>query len=191
MKFAQKYPEKLSSSPMLMAEALKACGAALDPERILAANGSWYYVLDDGKEVVKTADFEFLLVDEKSSPVQYNLSWEGGKWSKPEKKDLAEELGQMKEEADLLKSMEKKLLSEEAAVKAVEGKLMELRKGSPHLRITLVAFSVSDQEYEVPAWRVEANNWPIISYFKSREKQKSAVAVLDALDGKILSFKAE
>ncbi len=38
--------------------------------------------------------------------------------------------------------------------------------------------------------RSEAKNWPIISYLsKSREKSKSAKAVVDALSGKVLSYK--
>jgi hypothetical protein len=189
VKFADKYPEKFSSAPTLIKEAAKSCGVS-DTSKLLAANGSWYYVIENGKELAKTSDFEFLMVEGKA-PVQFNVSAEAGKFGKPEKKDLTEELGEMEEEAAMLGKMESKLLSEAKAVEIASDKLANARKAAPHLRITMVSFSVSDQSHDVPAWRIEANNWPLTSYLKSREKEKKALVVIDALSGKVLEFKGD
>jgi hypothetical protein len=186
VKFAEKYPDKFATAPQLMKDAAKLCGAA--GASLLAANGSWYYVIENGKEVAKTSDFEFLAVEGKK-PIQFNLSAESGKFSKPERKDLTEELGEMEEEAGVLAKIESKLVPEGKAVDIAAAKLANIRKSAPHLRIMMVSFSVSDQDYELPAWRVEANNWPLTSYLKSREKEKKALVVIDALSGKIIGYK--
>ncbi|MFH0961987.1 MAG: hypothetical protein V1820_04855, partial [archaeon] len=178
VKLADKYPVKLSAgAPVLLKDALKQAGI---PEgKLLAANGSWHFVVVDGKETAKTSDFEFLCLDGKR-PLQANLSFEDGKWTS-ERKDLTKELGEMPDEAKLLEQFEKKLVPEAKILEIAEKALSEARKSAPHLRMKLISFSVSDENYEIPAWRIEAGNWPIISYLKSREKEKQAVLIIDAL----------
>lgn len=186
VKFAEKYPEKFGvPGAPLMKDAFKAAGLA-SPARLLAANSSWYFIVNEnGKETARTADFEFLYLEGKR-PVQVNLSAESGKFGKPERTDLTAELGEMPEEEAMLSKIEAKLLPEGKAVDIAAAKLADARKNAPHLRITLASFSVSDQDYDVPSWRVEANNWPIISYLKSREKQRQSTVIIEAISGKLI-----
>ena len=189
---ADKYPEKLCGDAPTILQALN---EAKTENKIMAANGSWYRVLKEGEEIVKTADFEFLTVDKKAKPIQFNLHWDGKDW-KVDSKDITDEMeGTMEEEALILEKAEKVMKDEATALQVAESKLAPLRKKSPHLRIDMISFNFMDPAYSneeiVPCWRVTAKNWPIISYLKSKEKSRSAEVVIDARDGKVLSFSSE
>ncbi len=189
---ADRYPEKLCGDAPTLLNAFN----KLDSDNgILAANGSWYRVIDNGKERVKSADFEFLTIDKSNKPIQFTLSWDAKGW-KVEKKDITDEMdGTMEEEAVFLKRAEKVFKTEAEALKVAAGKLMPLRRKAPHIRIDLISFNFMDPAYSkeeiVPCWRVGARNWPIISYLKSKEKSRSAEVVIDARDGKVLAFNSE
>lgn len=185
VKLSEKYPEKLSTAKAILKSAAEE--GQIPEKSLLAANGSWYFVAEGGKETAKTSDFEFLYIDGKK-PIQVNLSFEAGKWTS-EKKDLTAELGEMADEAKLLEKMEAKLISEEKALSIAEKELSDVRKSAPHLRMKLVSFSVSDENYDIPAWRIEAGNWPIVSYLKSREKERQCVLIINALTGKVVDSK--
>ncbi len=182
VELALKYPAKLSGSRATIKQALEE--AKIDEKALLAANGTWHTIAENGKEFTKTSEFEFLyLLGNK--PNQANLSFEGGKWTL-EKIDLTNELGEMGEEGKLLANLEGKLVSEEKILAIVEKELSDVRKSAPHIRIKLISFSVSDEKYEIPAWRVEVGNWPLMSYYKGREKERQCILIIDALSGKVV-----
>ncbi len=183
------YPERFCKGAPTMREAFECCKAE---GVVVAANGSWYRVIEgEGEERVKRADFEFLVVSEDNRPVEFTATFssEDGRWNS-EKKDLTDELETMEDEGKVAKSVQDRLVDDVRAISAVKDKIALLCKNAPHVRLTMLSFSLSDEEFEVPAWRIEAKNWPIISYLnKSRERSKSVKAVIDALSGKVLSYK--
>lgn len=182
------YPEKFCRGAPTMREAFERCKA----EGILiAANGSWYRIMEGDEEKVKRADFEFLVVMDGKKPFEFTAAFsseDGDNWECA-KKDLTGELGTMEEEAKVASGVAGRLMDDGKAVSAIEDKIALLAKRAPHIRLTLLSFSLSDEEFDVPAWRIELKNWPIISYLKGSERSRSVRAVVDALSGKVLSYK--
>lgn len=185
----ESYPEKFcNGGAPTMREAFERCKAE---GVVVAANGSWYRIIDGEEEKVKRADFEFLVVMDGKNPFEFTATFssdDGDNWECG-KKDLTGELETMEEEAKVASGVASRLVDDLKAVSAIGDKIALLAKKAPHVRLTMLSFSLSDEEFEVPAWRIEAKNWPIISYLKSRERSKSAKAVVDALSGKVLSYK--
>lgn len=185
------YPERFCKGAPTMREAFECCKAE-DGIVVVAANGSWYRIIEGekGEERVKRADFEFLVVSEDNRPIEFTATFssDDGKWTS-EKKDLTSELETMEDEGKVAKGVQDKLVNDMRAISAIGDKIALLSKKAPHVRLTMLSFSLSDDEFEVPAWRIEAKNWPVISYLKSKERSKSAKAVVDALSGKVLSYK--
>lgn len=188
----ESYPEKFcNGGAPTMREAFERCKA--DGGVVVAANGSWYRVIEGGEERVKRADFEFLVVMDGGRPFEFTATFsseDGNKWT-TEKKDLTEELETMEEEAKVANGIADRLVDDLKAISAIGDKLTLLAKKAPHVRLTMLSFSLLDEEFEVPAWRVEVKNWPIISYLDNNSKERSRVAkaVVDALSGKVLSYK--
>lgn len=181
------YPEMLCRGAPTMREAFERCKAE---GIVVAANGSWYRVIEGDEEKVKRADFEFLVVSDDNKPVEFTAAFssEGRNWECG-KKDLTSELETMEDEAKVAKSIAGRLMDDTRAILAIDDKLALLAKKAPHIRLSMLSFSLSDEGFEVPAWRIEAKNWPVISYLNGREKGRSAKAVVDALSGKVLSYK--
>ncbi len=183
--FASAYPEKFARKAPLIAETFAACGAKGD---VLAANGSWYWVVDEGTEKVRRADFEFLVVNEKHEPLQWSATWEGSKWEITSS-SLTEELGQLDEEHALLKNST--LIGEKEAIELAVTKVAALLRKAPHLRLSGVYFTVCDDDAEIPTWRIEFKNWPIISYLNSKERSRSVTVIVDAVKKSVMAVKEE
>lgn len=182
--FAGAYPEKLAKKAPTLAEALAAAAAKSD---VLAANGSWYWVVE-GEEKVKRADFEFLTVNEKHEPTQLTLTWENSKWE-VNSTNLLEELGTLEEEHKALQKS--KFVEEAAAIELAVAKVALLLRKAPHLRLSGVYFTVCDDEVEIPTWRIEFKNWPIISYLKSKERSKTVTVIIDATKKTVVAVRDE
>ncbi len=184
------YPEEFCKGAPTMREAFERCTVAADGV-VVAANGSWYRVMEGDDEKVKRADFEFLVVVDGKKPFEFTATFssEDGNGWECGKKDLTGELETMEEEAKVASGVSGRLVDDQKAVSAIGDRIALLAKKAPHVRLTMLSFSLSDEEFEVPAWRMEMKNWPVISYLKSRERSKSVKAVVDALSGKVLSYK--
>ena len=68
-------------------------------------------------------------------------------------------------------------------------KVKEAKSKWPHLKLSHLQFSVFDVDLEKPVWRAEFKNWPLISYLKKREEPKTVEVTVDAISGKLLSYK--
>lgn len=179
------YPEKFCVGAPTMREAFERCKAE---GIVIAANGSWYRIMEGEEEKMKRADFEFLVVVDGKTPFEFTATFSSGDWE-CSKKDLTGELGTMEDEAAAARGVGDRLIDDAKALAAVEAKVALLAKKAPHIRLAALSFSIADEEFEVPAWRIEFKNWPLISYLKGSEKSRSVKAVVDALSGKLLSYK--
>ena len=193
LEFADSYPKSLAREVQSGVDTTLsgACKRTAAGERmILAANASWHRVFDEAAqgETVSEADFEFLAVDVKGVPEHFSVSFsrQGG-WDSSSK-NLESELGLMDEEAKA--AAKSTFISEKEALTAFEGLIKEYSRKAPHMRLIHVGFTLCDDEFEIPTWRIKVSNWPIITYLKSREKNIAVEAVIDAVSGKMLRSQA-
>ncbi len=159
--------------------------------KVMVASGQWYWVGDDKKkDNVKSSDFEFLTLDREGNPWESLISYQDGKWE-TKTSNVAEELGKMDDMVGELEQIEKSALDDTKALDILDklDKVKEAKTKWPHLRLTHLQFSVFDVDLEKPVWRAEFKNWPLISYLKKREDPKTVEVAVDAMTGKLLSYK--
>ena len=184
---SKKYDSKLAGEPTIAAAFEKA-----KPGKMVSAGGQWYWIAEDKKELIKNSDFEFLTIDSNGEPwesfVSYNKG--NGEW-KANAENITKELGNMGDMIPELERIEKRFLEDQQVINSVEAlpKFQELQKKAPHIKLTRLQFSVFDVDLEKPVWRAEFKNWPLISYLKRREITKTVNIIIDAIEGKIISFK--
>jgi hypothetical protein len=158
--------------------------------KLLVAGGQWYWVGEDKKEKIRSSDFEFLTLDENGNPWETFVSYRDGKWD-TKSKDVSSELGKMDDMVGDLENIEKKIIDDQRVLDSLNKleKLKKAKKKSPHLKLTKLQFSVFDVDLEKPVWRAEFKNWPLITYLESREQPKTVEVIIDAMSGKLLSYK--
>jgi hypothetical protein len=160
--------------------------------KVLVAGGQWYWINEDKKEKIKSSDFEFLTLDNEGNPWETFVSYQDGKWD-TKSRDVSSELGKMDDMIGELEGIEKKIIEDKQVLSLLDGmeRLNKAKKRAPHLRLTKLQFSVFDVDLEKPVWKAELKNWPLVSYLKRREEPKTVEVVVDALSGKIISYKEE
>ncbi len=181
---SKKYSKGLSSP---------ALGEAFEKAKsgeIMVASGQWYWVSENKEEVVKSSDFEFLTLDGSGNPWESFVSYQDGKWE-TKTANVSSELGKMEDMVGELEKIEKQLVRDDKILDLLDGidKLRDAKTKWPHLRLSKLKFSVFDMNLEKPVWRAEFKNWPLISYLKSGEEPKTIEVSVDAVSGKVISYK--
>lgn len=177
-------------SPGLGSPALGEAFEKAKTGKVMVASGQWYWVSEDKKEKVKSSDFEFLTLDPEGNPWESMISYQEGKWDS-KTSNVAEELGKMDDMIGELEEIEKKIVGDDKVLSSLDSidKVKEAKTKWPHLRLSRLQFSVFDVDLEKPVWRAELKNWPLISYLKKREDPKTVEVVMDAVSGKLISYK--
>lgn len=151
---------------------------------ILTASAMWFRT-----DKPTTCEAEFLVCDGDANPWQISSNFDGKKWTS-KKIDVSKELGQMTDEVAFAKKQ--KFLSEAEILDILKGQnpVKKAMRRAPHMLVISSAFTIFDEEFNVPTWRFTLKNWPLINYLKVEgEESRTVDATIDAIKGRILSCK--
>ena len=176
---AQKIEGRLAKTIVEPSKALAKAGVR---GHILSMVASWHRTLEDGKEKVDMASFNFLM-SKGGKPLQVEVFYERGEF-RVNVADLERELGRVDEEEEFRGKL--RVISDAEVVKTIEGdeRVKEAMKKAKHLRLFSLSFLLYDEEFEMPVWRALLKNWPLTNYFR-REKPLTLEVVVNAVNGRI------
>jgi hypothetical protein len=178
---AKKIEGILAKTIVASAEALEFSG---ENGILLSMSASWHRTIEKN-EKVDIAEFMFLLAD-GGKPVQVEVSYENGKFSK-NVTDLTKDMGDVTDEEGFARKL--KFLSDGDVLAIIEKdeRVDTALKKARHLRAYSMEFVIYDEDYQAPVWHVLLKNRPLTNHFK-REKPLTIDVVVEATRGKIVTL---
>jgi len=179
---AEKINSRLAKTIIEPKKALETSGVS---GTVLSMIASWHRRIENGKEEVDMANFEFLIAN-NGRPLQVEVAYENGEMKK-KVTDLSKEMGEVKEEEEFCKQI--RLLSDAEILEKLEKdrRVEEAMRKAKHLRVFSMSFLLYDEEFQLPIWHILLKNWPLTSYFK-REKPVTIEAYVNAMNGNVIKL---